>query len=333
MRMLVTGGAGFLGSHVAWHLVAANHDVVVLDDLSGGIDSQVPAGARLIVGSITDEAVVARTFAEGRFDHVYHLAAYAAEGLSHHVRRFNYEQNVVGSANLINEAIRREVGRFVFTSSIAVYGSAQVPMHEDMTPRPEDPYGIAKFAVELDLAAAQRYYGLDFVVLRPHNVYGEHQNITDPYRNVIGIFMRQALRGEPLTVFGDGTQTRAFTHVDDVAPQIVAAGMAAQASGRAINVGADEPCTVIDLASMVSDAFGVPLRVNHLPPRHEVVHAFAGHDVAKRLLNAEARVPLREGIARMAEWVRRNPDRAQSATPAIEISRRLPAAWSKSTQS
>src|SRR5204862_1825636 len=155
-----------------------------------------------------------------KFNNIYHLAAYAAEGLSHFIKCFNYTNNVVGSINLINAAVNHQVNCFVFTSSIAVYGAGQTPMTEDLTPVPEDPYGIAKLAVEQDLRVSHEMFGLDYVVFRPHNVYGERQNIGDRYRNVVGIFMNQLLKGEPMTVFGDGEQSRAFTHINDVAPII-----------------------------------------------------------------------------------------------------------------
>ncbi|HEY7574670.1 MAG TPA: NAD-dependent epimerase/dehydratase family protein, partial [Thermoanaerobaculia bacterium] len=239
VKSLVTGGAGFIGSHVARHCVGLGHEVTVLDDLSGGFADQVPEGARFVEGSIVDHALLARLFEEGKFDHVYHLAAYAAEGLSHFIRRFNYTNNVVGSVNLINESVRHEVKCFVFTSSIAVYGAAQLPMREEMTPQPEDPYGIAKYAVELDLRAAHEMFGLDSIVFRPHNVYGENQNIGDRYRNVIGIFMNQILQNRPMTIFGGGEQTRAFSHIDDVAPQIARSVDVPEARGSVINIGAD----------------------------------------------------------------------------------------------
>src|ERR1051326_177009 len=219
-RSLVTGGAGFIGSHVARWCLSLGHQVIVLDDLSGGFADQVPDGATFIQGSVTDESLIASLFERHRFDYVYHLAAYAAEGLSHFIRRFHYRNNLIGTVNLVNEAVKAGTRCFVFTSSIAVYGKGQLPMHEDMIPRPEDPYGISKYAAELDLAAAHEMFGLRYVIFRPHNVYGKHQNFADPYRNVLGIFMSQILRGEPLTIFGDGEQTRAFSHIDDVAPYI-----------------------------------------------------------------------------------------------------------------
>lgn len=136
MRSLITGGAGFIGSHVARHCLASGHEVVVVDDLSGGFADQVPPGACFRCGSVADSNFVSALFAVNRFDYIFHLAAYAAEGLSHFIRRFNYVNNLVGSVNLINEAVKQECRCFVFTSSIAVYGAGQVPMREDMTPSP-----------------------------------------------------------------------------------------------------------------------------------------------------------------------------------------------------
>src|SRR5213078_1607498 len=180
MKALVTGGAGFIGAHVARHLLDSGHDVVVLDDLSGGFEANVPAGAAFADGSVTDAELVDDLFRTHEFAHVFHLAAYAAEGLSHFIRRFNYTNNLLGSVNLINTAVLKGCDCFIFTSSIAVYGANQLPMTEETSPRPEDPYGISKFAVELDLQAAHDMFGLDFIVFRPHNVYGERQNISDP---------------------------------------------------------------------------------------------------------------------------------------------------------
>src|SRR5205807_4955336 len=166
---------------------------------------------------IVDHDFINSLWDDGNFDYVYHLAAYAAEGLSHFIRRFNYTNNLIGSVNLINRSVLRQVKCFVFTSSIAVYGECEPPITEEVTPKPEDPYGIAKYAVELDLASANRLFGLPYIIFRPHNVYGEGQNISDMYRNVVGIFMNQVLGGKPMTVFGDGLQTRAFSYIDGVA--------------------------------------------------------------------------------------------------------------------
>jgi UDP-glucose 4-epimerase len=329
MRALVTGGAGFIGAHVARHLLAAGHEVVALDDLSGGYEENVPAGATFVAGSSGDPELVERLFREHDFSHVFHLAAYAAEGLSHFIRRFNYSNNVLGSVNVINAAIRAEtVERFVFASSIAVYGPAQTPMSEDVVPEPEDPYGIAKYAVELDLAAAQRMFGLDYTIFRPHNVYGELQNLADPYRNVIGIFMNQIMSGKPMTVFGDGLQTRAFTHIDDVAPAIARSVGVPAAANEVFNVGAETPHTVLDLAHAVARAFAVAEpEIAFLPARQEVVHAFSDHAKLHRVFGEASTVPLEDGLRRMAEWAREAGVREPVRFENVEVLRNLPPSW------
>jgi UDP-glucose 4-epimerase len=324
---LVTGGAGFIGSHVARHCLEMGHTVIVLDDLSGGFADQVPAGARLVMGSVTDAHMVASLFRQYRFDYVYHLAAYAAEGLSHFIRRFNYQTNLVGTVNLINEAVKSGTRCFVFTSSIAVYGQGQLPMSEDMVPQPEDPYGVSKYAVELDLAAASRMFGLPYIIFRPHNVYGEHQNLGDPYRNVLGIFMNQIMSGRPLTIFGDGEQTRAFSHIDDVAPHIAHSVHIEAAFNQVFNIGADQPYTVNHLARVVMAAFGAASSIDYLPAREEVYQAYASHEKAARLLGALPRVGLEEGVGRMARWARQAGSRKSKLFSDIEVSLKLPPSW------
>ena len=328
---LVTGGAGFMGSHVAQSLLGSGHEVVVVDDLSGGFADNVPQAALLVEGSVTDFGLLERLFATYGFDYVFHLAAYAAEGLSHHIRRFNYENNVVGSAGLISLAVRHEVERFVFTSSIAVYGEAPLPMVETEPMRPIDPYGIAKMAVELDLEAARRYFGLDYTVFRPHNVYGENQNIADRYRNVVGIFMNQIMSSAPMTIFGDGTQTRAFSYIGDVAPVIAESVSVPEAVGEVFNVGADQPHTVLKLAHMVAHAFGIEPDIEFLPEREEVRHAYSSHEKLRTAFEPPDPTPLEVGIGAMADWAKRAGPRQSKRFTNIEVERDLPAGWEDGT--
>ena len=255
------------------------------------------------------------------------MAAYAAEGLSHFIRRFNYVNNLIGSVNLINEAVKHNVGCFVFASSIAVYGANQLPMNELCVPSPEDPYGVSKYAVELDLHAAHEMWGLNSIIFRPHNVYGEHQNIGDRYRNVIGIFMNQIMTGKPMTVFGDGTQTRAFSYIGDVAPQIARSVTVSGAYNQVINIGADTPYAVRDLAGVVAHAFGVEPQIEYLPSRNEVLHAFADHEKAKRIFGINDTVDLEEGVTRMAAWARAVGTRKSQAFMDIEVSKNMPPSW------
>jgi UDP-glucose 4-epimerase len=326
---LVTGGAGFIGSHLADQLLAMGHEVVALDDLSGGFRENLDARVRFVEGSILDRPLLDSLFERYHFDVVYHLAAYAAEGLSHFIKRFNYENNLIGSTNLITRAVNGGVRRFVFTSSIAVYGSATPPMDEQTPPLPEDPYGIAKLAVERDLSATQRLFGLDFVIFRPHNVYGERQNIGDRYRNVIGIFMNQLMQGRPMTIFGDGEQQRAFSYVGDIAPTLARSGFEPGFRNRVFNIGADQAITVNELAHAVARAMGRRAEVVHLPERHEVKVAYSSHARLAEVAGTGPQTPLEEGLRRMAAWALAAGPRRSKPFEGIEIRRNLPAGWNE----
>ena len=326
-KSLITGGAGFIGSHVASHCLKAGHEVIVIDDLSGGFEDHIPAGVTFIQGSVTDEQFIDKLFAEHTFDYIYHLAAYAAEGLSHFIRRYNYNTNLIGSINLINKAVHQKVKCFVFTSSIAVYGKGQLPMTEEMTPVPEDPYGVSKYAVELDLKAAHEMFGLNYVIFRPHNVYGENQNIGDKYRNVIGIFMNQIMQNLPLTIFGDGSQTRAFSYIDDVAIPISKSVTIPESYNQVFNIGADKPYSVNELAGVVGECFNTTPNIKYLTARNEVMHAYSDHAKAHKVFGSGTNISLQEGIARMAEWAKRVGARKSKEFGNIEITEKLPDGW------
>ncbi len=327
-QVLVTGGAGFIGSHVCRHLLKAEYQVIGLDDLSGGFRDYVPAGVKFVRGSVTDVALVQKLHAGHKFEHVFHLAAYAAEGLSHFIKHFNYTNNLLGSVNLINAAVNHNVRCFVFASSIAVYGRNQVPMTEETVPQPEDPYGIAKYAVELDLKEAHEMFGLNYIVFRPHNVYGENQNLGDRYRNVIGIFMNQIMQGQPMTIFGDGRQTRAFSYIDDVAPVIAASIARPKGYNQVFNVGADKPYSVNELATVVAKAMGAKSQIKHLDARNEVVHAYSAHEkVRKHFGDLIKNVSLEEGVVRMAAWAKKAGARQGKPFEGIEDRKNLPKSW------
>jgi UDP-glucose 4-epimerase len=326
--ILVTGGAGFIGAHVTAELVQRGHQVTVLDDLSGGFIDNIAPGARFIQGSITDVMLVNNLFDHVRFDYVYHLAAYAAEGLSHFIKRFNYDNNLMGSINLINAAINTGVKCFVFTSSIAVYGtSPQLPMTEETPAHPEDPYGIAKYAVEQELAVCKRMFDLNYIIFRPHNVYGERQNIADKYRNVVGIFMNQILQNKPMTVFGDGTQTRAFSYIGDMAPIMAEAIDTPGAYNQVFNIGADQPYSINELATAIAQAMGVTPDIQHLPARDEVVNAYSSHEKVQRTFGPRRLYTLEEGLGRMAAWVKQHGARMSKEFDGIEVTKNFPKAW------
>ncbi len=324
---LVTGGAGFIGTHVVNELINSGHKVVVLDDLSGGFIDNVNPKAIFIQGSVEDYTLLGKLFNEHKFDYVYHLAAYAAEGLSHFIKRFNYTNNLIGSVNLINESVKHRVQCFVFTSSIAVYGNQNPPMTEEMVPIPEDPYGIAKYAAEMDLKVTHEMFGLNYIIFRPHNVYGEYQNIGDRYRNVVGIFMNQLMQGKQLTVFGDGSQTRAFSYIGDVAPCIADSVNNKTAYNQIFNVGADKEYSVNELATATMEAMNLKGEIRHLETRNEVQHAYSDHSKVKKNFPSNKNTALKEGLQKMAEWAKNAGVRKSQKFKDIEITEKLPPVW------
>lgn len=333
MKVLVTGAGGFIGSHVAQACADLGMNVIAFDDMSGGFRSNIPksANVKFVFGDFKDAELIEALFKQhGPFDVVYHLGAYAAEGLSHFIRSYNYRNNLVGSAELLNAAVRHNTRTFVFTSSIAVYGAGQVPMTEDTIPIPEDPYGISKYAFELDLKAAHHMFGIDYVIFRPHNVYGPHQNVADRYRNVIGIFINQVLRGQPMTIFGDGLQTRAFSYIDDVAPVIARGPLVPEARNGVFNIGADLPYSLNSLATEVAHAMGVPLNVKHLDSRNEVAHAEASHRKLHCMFNGgvAATTTLRDGLAKTVAWVKGEGHVMEPVVfAAVEVKKNMPPSW------
>lgn len=326
-KILVTGGAGFIGSHVTDNLIKQGCEVIVLDDLSGGFKENLNPKADFIQGSITNEVLVKELFAQNSIGYVFHLAAYAAENLSHFIRKFNYENNLVGSINLINAAINHSVKCFVFTSSIAVYGEKSSLLKESDIPDPQDPYGIAKLAVEKDLKAAHRLFGLNYVIFRPHNVYGERQNMEDKYRNVVIIFINQMMQKKPVTIFGDGNQTRSFSYVGDVAKTISESIMKKEVYNDIFNIGSDEKKSVKSLAELIAEKLGTEPDLHYLKERTEAKQAHADHSKIKEKLGYQTIVPLELGIERTIEWAKTAGVRKTKEFLNIEILKELPEGW------
>jgi UDP-glucose 4-epimerase len=302
-RALVTGGAGFIGSHVADHLMAAGYRVDIIDDLSSGRPENVPAGAtlhRLDIGS-ADASRLVRT---EPFDVLCHLAAQIDVRKSVADPGFDARVNIVGTLNLL-EAVRASgrPTRCIFSSTGgAIYGDfVSVPTVEDMPKDPESPYGIAKLSVELYLAYYARLHGLDTVALRYANVYGPRQ---DPHgeAGVVAIFCNRVLRLEPLTIFGDGQQTRDYVFVGDVARANVAAAHATlpaprQVDVRAYNVGTGRETTVVELAATLQRAAGSAVPVHHAPARPgEQRRSAVSNAKAVRELGWHPEVGLEEGL-------------------------------------
>jgi UDP-glucose 4-epimerase len=326
MRTVVTGGAGFIGSHLVDYLINQGHEVVVIDDLSGGLKENVNHDAIFFEGSITNRQLVEEALKDA--DVVYHLAAYAAEGLSHFNRGYNYINNTIGSANLITTALKLNIPKFLFTSSMAVYGSGNPPFDESIPKNPEDPYGIAKAQVEFDLRAASAMFpDFKYVIIRPHNIYGERQFMGDPYRNVIGIWMNRILQGLPPLIYGDGMQTRAFSYVGDIIPCIANAPFIKEAEGEIINLGAAKPYTLKEVSEKVINAFGTNIQPKHVQERHEVKHAFCTIDKSERILGFKDKTPLEEGLRKMAAWAKQKGHMNPIIWEGYELERNLPEFW------
>ena len=331
MNVVVTGAAGFIGSHVAEVLLSEGHEVLALDDLSGGFRENVPVGARFERRSVIDP--LDDLFESFRPAAVYHLAAYAAEGLSHHIPVFNFTNNAVGTANILAASYRSGAKHFVFTSSIAAYGHPHTsePFDEETPCVPCDPYGAAKLACEHHIRSCQAYFGGPaYTIFRPHNVFGPRQNIADPYRNVVGIFMARAMQGKPMPIFGDGSQTRSFSYIDTVAKCLAHAPMAGAAANATINIGGDQPMSVLELSRQIARVLRVPHQVEHLAPRKEVQHAHCRHDVARRIFPGaySELVSIERGLEKMADTLSGQAIPPPTECPsAIEIEDNLPPSW------
>lgn len=330
IKVLITGGAGFIGSHVAKHCIDLGMSVVVLDDLTGGNLRNVDdLPGSFVFGSVLDHNLVDQLFHENQFDYVYHLAAYAAENLSHFIRRHNYHVNLIGSINIINACVNHNVKCLVFTSSIAVHANGTPPYQESDPFMAGDPYGIAKAAVEIDLARALEMFGLNHIIFRPYNVYGPHQNLGDKYRNVIGIFMNQVMQGKPMTIFGDGSQVRSFSYIDDVAPHISKSVLREELYNNTFFIGGANGYQVNELAYIVGKEFGLDKpedHMVHLAARHEAKVAYALTDKSRMAFGGPT-IPLAEGIKRMAAWARSVGHVTPVEFESIEIRKNLPEGW------
>ena len=311
MKIFVTGCAGLLGANYTRHLLNNGHEVIGIDDLSGGYKAFIAKGEKFkfIKLNLEKRKKVVELFEEYKPDILFHFAAYAAEGLSPFIRNFNYRNNLICSANLINECINHNT-KFIFTSSMAVYGEQEPPFTEDKRPQPIDPYGIAKYAVECDLKLAHEQFGLRYNIVRPHNVLGIYQNIWDRYRNVIGIFIRKTLNGQPILVYGDGEQTRAFSDIKYYMKPFDK--LLTDCDNEIFNIGADKYFTLNEVAKTVQEIgkkYGYEVPIEHGEPRHEVKHAYCNHDKAKNLLKFKDDTKLEELIESMFVWAMKQPNR------------------------
>lgn len=327
-KVMVTGCAGLLGSHFTRHLLDNGHDVIGVDDLSGGYIENLDLRVDFYERNLVDAKKLDDLFRDTRPDFVYHFAAYAAVGVSPFIRNFNYTNNILSSANIINGCVNYNVKKVIFTSSMDVYGSSHEPPYtEDMVPEPEDPYGIAKYAVEMDLKQASRFFGLKHSIVRPHNVFGVYQNIWDKYRNVLGIWIRQTLSGQPITIYGDGSQVRSFSDIKyymEPFEKLMRLG-----DNQTYNIGADSEMSILEASrrfSQVAKKLGYDPKVVHLEPRDEVKSAYSDHSKAKEQLGFSDETNFEDLIEKMFVWASTQPQR-QVKLVDYEIEKKLYSFW------
>lgn len=327
MTVLITGVAGLLGSRLAdWILENTEHDIVGIDDLSGGYADNINRDVHFY--NIDINQGVSEVFEKHKLQYVFHLAAYAAEGLSPFIRKFNYKNNLVSTAEIINNCINYEVKRLVFTSSMAVYGQGQPPFSEDVVPNPIDPYGIAKYACEMDINIAGEQHGLDWCIIRPHNVYGVKQNLWDRYRNVLGIWMFQYMNNEQLTIFGDGTQKRAFSYIDDCLRPLWRSMIDVASSRQIINLGGITERSINEAADILIEVMGGGDKI-YLDQRHEVKYAYPTYQKSIDILGYDEITPLKEGLTNMWSWAQTQPKRCRFNWSNYEINKGIYSYWQK----
>jgi len=330
MKVLITGIAGLLGSRLADWIIENKPDVEIIgiDDLSGGYKENINSKVKFHYMDLKDPGL--RTiFETEKPNYVFHFAAYAAEGLSPFIRQYNYQNNLVATANIINECIRHDVKRLVFTSTLAVYGHGFGGIFdENQTPKPIDPYGVAKYGCEMDIQIAGEQHNLDWCIIRPHNVYGIKQNIWDKYRNVLGIWMYQHLNNEPMTIFGDGEQTRAFSYIDDSLEPFWNAAILTEASKQIINLGGIEEHSINNACKVLQEVVGGG-KVLYKESRHEVKHSIPTSQKSIDILKFEHKTSLKEGLSTMWDWAKKQPRRERFVWPNYELDNGIYSFWKK----
>ena len=328
-KILITGVAGLLGSSLAsWIIKNTDYEVIGIDDLSGGYTENIDNKVKFYKFNLNDLESLKGVFEKEKIQIVYHFAAYAAEGLSPFIRKYNYDNNLITSTNLITCSIQYNVSRFVFASPMSVYGDKyKPPFDEDMKQAPIDPYAVAKYAVEMDLDIASKQHGLNYTIVRPHNFYGINQNIWDKYRNVLGIWMYQILNKQNPTIFGDGTQMRAFSYVDDSVLPFWNASQNEDCIGEIINLGGIKEYSINEACNVLINVTGHNFKPVYLEPRHETKYAWSTWDKSVKLLDFKHKVDLEEGLTKMWEWAQKQPNRERFNWPNYELNKGIYDYW------
>lgn len=331
--IIITGAAGLFGANFTRYVLdTTSEEIVCIDSLIGGNENYLIKHPRihLLKGDLSDtnfqKKLESSVFKTNTVDYIFHFAAYAAEGLSPFIRCFNYTNNLVSTAFIVNMSIEYNIKRLVFTSSMAVYGEQEPPFAETLVPKPVDPYGIAKYSCEMDIQVGAHQHGLEYCIIRPHNVYGPYQNIWDPYRNVLGIWTLKCIQGKQITIYGDGEQKRAFSYIEDILPCLWKAAVDPRAKNQIINLGGKTPSSILEAATILGEITGNE-NIIHLEGRHEVKYAYSTYEKSEKLLDYKEITLLREGLKKMWEWAKTQPNRDQKRWDTYEITKKIYSYW------
>lgn len=330
MNILITGCAGLIGSNFCDWIIEQNNNVNVIgiDNLSGGYKEYINDKVIFYDLDLMQYERVEELFQEYKFTYIFHFAAYAAEGLSPFIRKFNYNDNLLVTTNIVNCCIKYNVKRLIFTSSMATYGygDGSLPFDEETIQIPIDPYGIAKYAAEMDIKVAGEQHGLEYCIIRPHNVYGIKQNIWDKYRNVLGIWMYKIINNEPITIYGDGEQSRAFSYIDDIMQPLWNAAILEKSKNQCINLGSGTHITLNEASSMLEDIVG-PIEKIYLEKRYEVKKSWCTVQKSIDLLNYEEKTCLKDGLQKMWSWAQKQPNRNVQEWKEFELDKGIYSYW------
>jgi UDP-glucose 4-epimerase len=329
LKVLITGVAGFLGSHLADRFLQDGHEVIGVDNLLGGYRSNVPDGVAFVEMDLLDLEKVNSVFSDVEL--VIHTACTAYEGLSVFSPSLIVANTTQITTNVISAAVRNNVKKIVYMSSMARYGTQEkVPFIEEMTPAPQDPYGIAKYASELLLKNLCEVHGLDYVILVPHNIIGPRQKFDDPYRNVASIMINRMLAGKQPIIYGTGEQRRCFSFIADVVEPLYAASFSKEAISKTINIGPDEEFVSINqLAQAIAKILSFDLDPIYMDGRpQEVFEANCSADLARKILSYNTKTNLHDGLVELVDWIKVQGFRPFSYHLPLEIiNEKTPKSW------
>jgi UDP-glucose 4-epimerase len=329
MRVLITGVAGFMGSHLADEFLNRGHEVIGIDNLIGGYRENIPYEVKFYNADLNDMEKIDEAF-QG-IDLVVHTACTAYEGLSVFSPALVVRNTMQITTNVMSMCIKHKVKKIVHMSSMARYGTQEVvPFVEELTPQPQDPYGIAKYGAELIIKNIAETHGMDYVILVPHNIIGPRQKYDDPYRNVASIMINRMLQGKQPIIYGDGTQMRCFSFMQDVINPLMVACENDSVNGQTINIGPDEEfITINELAERLAKIIGFDLNPIYMPGRpQEVKHANCSADKARELLGYKTSTTLDNGLTELVKWIQKKGTKQFSYHLPLEfVTEKTPKTW------